>query len=94
VAKKKAGEQLRLLEGPRRGRDEPSTGGRYAAERTTDPLVTEYLASLQPSECPGCMRPQKTPRGEPLACPRCVKGDSKFRHPSTPMGSGRPAEGT
>ena len=55
----------------------------------TDPALQKYLLSLQPSNCPECGKPQKTPRGEPMPCPRCVKGDTKFRHPSTPMGTGQ-----
>jgi len=74
VAKKKAGEQPRLLEAARRRPDEPAARGPYAANVTTDPSVTEYLASLQPSNCPECGKPQQTPRGESMVCPRCEKG--------------------
>jgi hypothetical protein len=40
----------------------------------TDPALQKYMRRLKPSNCPECGKPQKTPRGEPMACPRCEKG--------------------
>lgn len=40
----------------------------------TDPALRKYMMELKPSACPVCGRGQKTPRGEPMPCPKCVEG--------------------
>jgi hypothetical protein len=50
-----------------------------------DPAMIEYLNTFQVSNCPGCGRVQRTPRGEPVACPKCVTGKTSLPGPSAAM---------
>lgn len=57
----------------------------YCDRGGADPAMKEYLATFRESDCPGCGGVQYTPRGEPVACPKCVGGVGSVPQSSVPM---------
>ena len=57
----------------------------YRDRGGTDPAMLLYLGTFGVSNCPGCGGVQHTPRGEPVACPKCVAGKTSLPGPSTTM---------
>ena len=51
-----------------------------------------YLGELQQANCPGCGRVQYTPRGEPVACPKCVTGKTSLPGPTATMRASDPGK--
>jgi hypothetical protein len=50
-----------------------------------DTAVRKYLDALRPSNCPSCGKAQKTPRGEPMVCPRCTGRQGTVDRPTVPL---------
>ena len=69
---------------------DPTLQGRQQLPAAT----RRYLDSLAPSNCPGCGRVQKTPRGEPVMCPRCIRPHRVIAHPTIPLGTPPKAKAT